>query len=75
MPRKHRALRRREPLLGDILRESPEAAAVLAKHGVQVCSGCLVTLNSTPEKAAAYHAVPDPKAFARDLKRAVGRRR
>lgn len=75
MPRKHKGPRRPEALLGDILKGSPKAAAVLAKHGVQVCSGCLVTLFSTPEKAAAYHAVPDPKAFARDLKRAVGRRR
>ena len=75
MPRKHRASGRSGALLGDILKGAPKAAAVLAKHGVQVCSGCYITLFSTPEKAAAYHAVPDPKAFVRDLKRAVGRRR
>ncbi|MDE2291770.1 MAG: hypothetical protein KGL53_06775 [Elusimicrobia bacterium] len=61
--------------MGDILREHPEAASVLAKHGVQVCSGCFITFFSTPEKAAAYHAVPDPKAFARDLAKAVRRKK
>lgn len=75
MPRKHKASRKAEALLGELLKASPKAAAVLAKHGVQVCSGCFITLFSTPEKAAAYHAVPDPKAFARDLRRAAGRRR
>lgn len=71
MPRKRKA----EVFLGEILRKHPEAAAVLHKHGVQVCSGCVITLLSTPEKAAAYHAVPDPAAFARDLRKASSRRR
>lgn len=73
MPRKHKTADRRT--LGDILRGNPRAASVLHKHGVQVCSGCVITLLSTPEKAASYHAVPDPAAFARDLRRAAARRR
>lgn len=74
MPRKHR-LKADTRILADYLRGSPRVAAVLHKHGVQVCSGCVITLLSTPEKAAAYHAVPDPAAFARDLRRAAARKR
>ena len=62
-------------VLGDYLRAHPGAAAVLHKHGVQVCSGCVITLLSSPEKAAAYHAVPDPAAFARDLRRAASKKK
>ena len=75
MPRKHKAPARAGELLSDILRRAPEAVRVLQKHGVQVCSGCFITFFSTPEKAAAYHAVPDPKAFARDLLRAAARKK
>ena len=74
MRRKHKA----KPdgrVLGDYLKDHPGAAAVLHKHGVNVCSGCFITLFSSPEKAAAYHAVPDPAAFARDLRRAAARKR
>jgi len=53
--------------LGDVLRQHPEAAEVLHKHGVHVCSGCYITFFSDPEKAAAYHAVPDIKKFISDL--------
>ncbi|MBI3297315.1 MAG: hypothetical protein HYZ75_04065 [Elusimicrobia bacterium] len=75
MARKHKAAAPAGPSLGEILRRNPKAIAVLHKHGVQVCSGCVITLGSTPEKAASYHAVPDPAAFARDLKKAVARTR
>lgn len=73
MPRKHKPAPDARTL-GEILRAAPKAVAVLHKHGVQVCSGCIITLSSTPEKAASYHAVPDPAAFARDLRRAASRR-
>lgn len=76
MRRKHKAKARPAgKLLGDYLRGHPGAAAVLHKHGINVCSGCFITFFSTPEKAAAYHAVPDPAAFARDLRRAAARKR
>ncbi|MBI2362881.1 MAG: hypothetical protein HYV15_05810, partial [Elusimicrobia bacterium] len=55
--------------MSEILRDNPKAAGVLARHGVQVCAGCLVTLNSTPEKAAAYHAVRDLRLFLKDVER------
>ena len=76
MRRKHKATAKPDGrLLGDYLRAHPGAAAVLHKHGVSVCSGCFITLFSPPEKAAAYHAVPDPAAFVRDLRRAASRKK
>lgn len=76
MRRKHKAKAKPDGrVLGDYLRSHPGAAAVLHKHGVQVCSGCVITLMSSPEKAASYHAVPDPAAFARDLRRAAARKK
>ncbi|TBR22864.1 hypothetical protein EPO15_07130 [bacterium] len=74
MPRKHKP-KADGRLLADYLRATTRVAAVLHKHGVQVCSGCVITLLSTPEKAASYHAVPDPAAFARDLRRAAAKKR
>ena len=44
---------------------------VLHRHGVHFCAGCLLTLTATLEKVAAYHAVPDTRAFLRDLGRAL----
>ena len=75
MARKHKPAKKAVPSLGDILRRHPKAVAVLHKHGVQVCAGCVITLSSTPEKAAAFHAVPDAAAFARDLRKASSRSR
>ena len=60
--------------LGDVLRRHPEAAQVLHKHGINVCSGCYITFFSSLEKAAAYHAVPDPKGFLKDLREFVADR-
>ena len=55
-------------ILAEILRDHPRALEVLHKHGVHLCAGCLLTLTATPEKVAAYHAVPDEGAFLRDLR-------
>lgn len=74
MPRKHKP-KADGRILADYLRATTRVAAVLHKHGVQVCSGCVITLLSTPEKAASYHAVPDTAAFARDLRRAAAKKR
>lgn len=74
MPRKHKP-KADARILADYLRATTRVAAVLNKHGVQVCSGCVITLLSSPEKAAAYHAVPDPAAFARELRRAAAKKR
>lgn len=62
------APRARRPTLFELLREDPaRVLAVLDRHGVYLDGGTFVTLASTPEKAAAYHAVPDKKKFLRDL--------
>lgn len=74
MARRHKSPKAGAVSLGDILKRHPKAVAILHKHGVQVCAGCVITLSSTPEKAAAYHAVPDAAAFARDLRKAASRR-
>lgn len=73
--RKPAPKRKQAPLirrtLADLLAEHPAALEVLDKHGVTFCAGCLITLTAPLEKAAAYHAVPDVKAFLRDLCAAV----
>jgi hypothetical protein len=62
--------------LYEILKENEHAVLpVLEKHGVYFDAGTFITLSSSPEKAAAYHAVPDLKAFLRDLEKALKKRR
>lgn len=61
--------------LYEILKENEHAVLeVLEKHGVYFDAGTFITLSSSPEKAAAYHAVPDLKAFLKDLEKAAKRR-
>ncbi len=73
--RRRVGLARREPLLFELLaRDRERVLEVLRRHGVYFDAGTVVTLCSTPEKAAAYHAVPDPAGFARELKARVRRR-
>jgi hypothetical protein len=48
---------------------------VLEKHGVYFDAGTYITLSAPLEKVAAYHAVPDAKAFIRDLEKALKRGR
>ena len=59
----------RGPVLGELLRRHPGILEVLYEHGVHFCPGCYLTLFSSPERAAAYHAVRDKKAFLSDLRR------
>ena len=61
---------KRKPLiLIDLLRKNPSRVLrVLAAHGVYFDPVTYLTLTATPEKAAAYHAVPDVMKFLRDLK-------
>lgn len=72
--RKRAGKRKQAPLTSQTLlrlvQEHPAVLKVLDKHGVTFCAGCFITLASPLEKAAAYHAVPDLKAFLRDLCRA-----
>jgi hypothetical protein len=69
-----RAASRKRPgvILGALIEGNKAVLEVLDKHGVTFCAGCFITLFSSPEKAAAYHAVPDVKAFLRDLRAAAG---
>lgn len=62
-------------ILGALIDGNREVLEVLDRHGVTFCAGCFITLFSAPEKAAAYHAVPDPKAFLRELLAAASKRR
>lgn len=72
-----KAGRRKKPgiILGALIEGNRGVLEVLDKHGVTFCAGCFITLFSAPEKAAAYHAVPDVKAFLRDLQAAARTRR
>lgn len=60
-------------LLGPLLKKHPQLLHVMDKHGVSFCAGCYLTLFSPLERVAAYHAVPQPKKFLADVKRAIGR--
>ena len=63
------AVRRKLPSLFQLLqKDQARVLAVLSRHGVYFDAGTFITLSSTPEKAAAYHAVPDKKKFLRDLR-------
>lgn len=64
-------LSRSKPALGELLLKNPRVLAVLRRHGVHFCAGCYITLFSSPQKAASYHAVPDVDAFLRDLRAAL----
>lgn len=61
-------------ILGALIEGNKAVLEVLDKHGVTFCAGCFITLFSAPQKAAAYHAVPDVKAFLKDLEAAARRR-
>ncbi len=72
--------------LASLLKRSPKLLKVLERHGVHVCAGCLLTLTSPIDRAAAYHGVPDipaflsalglaPKARRKHGRRASGKRR
>ena len=58
--------------LTQLLRKHPRLLRVLQDHGIQFCAGCCLTLSATPEKAAAYHGVPDIPRFLRRVERVVG---
>lgn len=62
-------------VLGALIEGNEAVLEVLDKHGVTFCPGCYLTLFSSPERAAVYHAVPDVKAFLRELKAAARSRR
>ncbi len=66
---------RRKPglILGALIDGNKRVLEVLDKHGVTFCAGCYLTLFSSPEKAAVYHAVPDVKAFLEELRKASRR--
>ena len=62
-------------LLGPLLRKSPALLHVLDEHGVSFCAGCYLTLFSTLDRVAAYHAVPDRKKFLADVRKALDGRK
>ena len=49
--------------LATLLKRSPKLVKVLDRHGVHVCAGCILTLTSPVDRAAAFHGVPDIPAF------------
>lgn len=49
--------------LATLLKRQPKLVRVLDRHGVHVCAGCILTLTSPVDRAAAYHGVPDIPAF------------
>ena len=54
-----------------VMKANPGALEVLDRHGVTFCAGCYLTLSSSLERAAAYHAVPSLARFLKDLERAM----
>ena len=57
--------------LGDLIARNPEVLHLLDEYGITFCAGCFLTLMSSPERAAVYHAVPKPKKFLKDLEKAL----
>jgi hypothetical protein len=57
--------------LGELIGANRKVLAVLDKHGITFCAGCYLTLFASPQKAAAYHGVPDVEKFMADLRRAL----
>jgi hypothetical protein len=68
-PRPLKALEQEK--LGDLIARNAKVLKVLDEHSVVFCAGCYLTLMSSPERAAVYHAVPNPKKFLRDLEKAL----
>lgn len=62
--------------LGEMIsrHSSAKVLEVLDRHGVTFCAGCYLTLFSSPEKVAAYHAVPDVRLFLAELRAAAAPR-
>ena len=57
--------------LATLLRKHPKLLKVLHEHGIHFCAGCFLTLSSAPERAAAYHGVPDIPRFMKAVRRAA----
>ncbi len=65
----------RKKTLGELLRRHPGVLHALERHGVSFCAGCYLTLFSSLERAAAYHAVSDLGGFLADVREALGGRK
>ena len=68
--RKHgsQSVKRKLPALLDLLkRDQARVMSVLHKHGVYFDAGTYLTMISTLDKVAAYHAVPNKKKFYADI--------
>jgi len=57
--------------VGDLIARNAKVLKLLDEYGITFCAGCYLTLMSSPERAAVYHAVPDPKKFLRALEKAL----
>ncbi len=60
--------------LFDLICRHPEILPVLDRHGISFCAGCFLTLEKTPEEAAAYHGAPNAQEFLHDLFRAMSKK-
>ena len=57
--------------LATLIRKHPKVLKLLHEHGIYFCAGCYLTLSSEPQRAAAYHGVPNVREFMRQLQRAT----
>lgn len=53
--------------LGELIAGNSKVLHLLDEAGITFCAGCYLTLMSSPERAAVYHAVPDTRKFLRAL--------
>ena len=60
--------------LFDLIRLHPEVLPILDHYGISFCAGCFLTLEKTPEQAAAYHGAPNAQKFIDDLSRAISKK-
>jgi hypothetical protein len=51
-------------MVNDILAQSPEAMQVLEDHGIRICGGCIVLLNSSVRQTAEYSGLAPTETSA-----------
>ena len=52
-----------------LIRKHPKVLKLLHDNGIHFCAGCYLTLSADPERAAAYHGVPDIRRFVHAVRR------
>jgi lactoylglutathione lyase len=58
----HKDLVTDRTVVNDVLQRSPESMGVLEEHGIRICGGCIVLLNSSVRETAEYSGLSTGEA-------------